>query len=467
MPHAASLVIPQRVHFIGVGGIGMSALAHVLLDKGVQVSGSDAHASRLTEELAARGMRFSVGQRAENIADNHPNLIVLTAAVKEDNPELQAARASEIPLIKRAELLGQLMNAGKGIAVAGTHGKTTTTAMIAYAMSAAGADPTFLVGGVVQNLGRNGRLGAGEYIVAEADEYDGSFLQLRPYISVITNIEADHLDFYADMAAIRGAFQRYAQNTVADGALLLCADDTEAVALMAALDAAPHDYRLVSYGFAEDAHWRVADAGANAAGGSDYLVWHNHHLVGEFSLALPGEHNIQNACVALAACCYAGVSPASAGAALADFRGAERRFQVKGEANGVTVVDDYAHHPTEIVATLRAARRRYGERRIVALFQPHTYSRTITLLPDFAQAFADADAVLIADIYAARERDEGKVHARDLVAASHHPAMRYVGALDEAARDLAAILRPGDVLLTMGAGDVWTVGEKIVLSSEF
>ncbi len=460
------LSTPKAVHFIGVGGIGMSALAHVLLDGGVQVSGSDAQASRLTDELAARGLRFNEGQRAENIAAAQPDLVVVTAAVKEDNPELQAARAAGLPIIKRAELLGQIMNGGKGIAVAGTHGKTSTTAMIAYAMSEAGAEPTFLVGGVVQNLGRNGRLGKGEYVVAEADEYDGSFLKLHPYISVITNIEADHLDFYADLDAIRAAFRHYAQNTVSGGVLLLCADNVEAAALGEELQAAPHDYRLVSYGFAYSANWRVADAGPNAAGGSDYTLWHDGERIGEFSLAVPGTHNVQNACAALAACSYAGVRPTNAGATLADFRGAERRFQMKGEANGVVVVDDYAHHPTEIAATLAAARRRFGGRRIIALFQPHTYSRTITLLPHFAAAFAAADQVVITDIYAARERDPGTIHARDIATASNHPAMHYVGSLDDATRYLSANLRPGDVLLTLGAGDVWTVGEKIVLSAE-
>jgi UDP-N-acetylmuramate--alanine ligase len=464
--HGSWLMAYRSVHFIGVGGIGMSALAHVLLDAGVNVSGSDTHASRLTEELAARGLRFAEGQCAENITAMQPDLVVVTAAVKEDNPELAAARAAGLPIIKRAELLGQIMDAGKGIAVAGTHGKTTTTAMIAYAMSVAGADPTFLVGGVVQNLERNGRLGRGEYVVVEADEYDRSFLKLHPHISVITNIEADHLDIYADIAAIRAAFRQYAQNTISGGVLLFCADNAEAAALGKALQAEQHDYRLDSYGFADNANWRVADDGPNAAGGSNYRLWHDQEYVGAFSLTVPGQHNVQNACAALASCDYAAIPAGQAAATLADFRGTERRLQFKGEVNGVTVVDSYAHHPTEIATDLRAARRRFGGRRIVALFQPHTYSRTLTLLPDFARAFSEADEVVITDIYAARERDSGAVHARDIVAASDHPAMRYVGSLDDATRYLAEALRPSDVLLTMGAGDVWQAGEKIVLSAE-
>jgi UDP-N-acetylmuramate--alanine ligase len=465
-PPSSILSAARRAHFIGVGGIGMSALAHVLLDAGWEVSGSDARASKLTEELAARGMRFSEGQSAANIAAAQPDLVVVTAAVKEDNPELAAARAAGLPIIKRAELLGQIMNGGKGIAVAGTHGKTTTTAMIAYVLERAGIKPTYLVGGVVQNLGRNGQLGGGEYVVAEADEYDGSFLKLHPYISVITNIEADHLDFYADMEAIRTAFSQYAQNTDSFGVLLLCADDAEAIDLFTGLNTVPHDYQIVGYGFEAMASWRVIDTGPNEMGGSDYTFWHDDERLGEFSLAVPGQHNVQNACAALAACYYAGVAPREAGAILTDFRGAERRFQVKGEVNGVTIVDDYAHHPTEIVATLKAARRRFAGRRIVALFQPHTYSRTKSLRQDFANAFANADEVLITDIYAARENDAGDIKAEDIVTASDHPAMRYVGSLDDAVRYLAGALHRGDVLLTLGAGDVWQAGEKIIVNCE-
>ena len=456
----------KQVHFIGVGGIGMSALAHLLLDAGIAVSGSDLKASRLTDQLATRGMAFSEGQAATNITAAPPDLVVITAALRPDNPELLAAEAAGIPTIKRAALLGEVMSEGKGIAVAGTHGKTTTSAMIAYSLTRCAADPTYLVGGIVQGLGTNGHLGRGEYVVAEADEYDGSFLQLRPTVSVITNIEADHLDFYGSMDNIRQTFSRYASNTQPGGTLLLCADDAEAGALLAILRASEQPYAIASYGLGAGLDWQVVEQGSNNRGGSNFALWRGAEKLGEFVLSLPGRHNLLNATAAVAACAIAGVDAAQAATALADFSGAERRFQVKGETNsGAVVVDDYGHHPTEIAATLQAARQRYPDRRIIILFQPHTYSRTKSLLPEFAAAFGEATLVYISDIYAAREAHDPSVHARQIVTTSDHPAMQYIGSLAEATVELRRILQPGDVLLTVGAGDVGQVGEELLQAS--
>jgi UDP-N-acetylmuramate--alanine ligase len=456
-------------HFIGIGGAGMSVLAHALLDRGDTVSGSDQSDSVALEALRARGATVSVGHRADNPGLAGADQVVITAAVPADNPELQAARAAGKPVVKRAVVLGALMDERVGVAVAGTHGKTTTTAMVAWILREAGRDPAFLVGGVMSDLGTGGHWGGGAELVAEADEYDASFWQLRPQVGVITNIEADHLDFYPDLAAIHDAFRRFAANVRPGGTLLLCGDAPGARRLYDELQAQPAadgaSVRYLLYGTSADCTWQAAKERLNDNGGTDFVVVLDGRHLTTVSLLLPGRHNVLNALAALGAAAALGVTPLDAAAALGRFHGTWRRFQVKGTVDGVLVVDDYAHHPTEIAANIAAARRHLPGRRLVVVFQPHTYSRTRSFLGEFAEALQAADVVIICEIYAARERDtlgmSGRLLAERIEALA--PGKVHFAPDLAAAADLAAVLlRPGDVLITFGAGDVWKVGEMLL-----
>lgn len=447
----------------------MSPLAAILLAMGKRVSGSDLHLSAVTAGLAAQGATIYEGHRAENIAG--ADLVVMTSAAREDNPEIQQARRTDVAVVKGSQLLGALMDERTGIAIAGTHGKTTTTAMVALIMERAGLDPSFVVGGIVRDLGVSGKLGQGRYLVAEADEYDERFLQLKPHIAVITNIEADHLDVYKNMSNLTHAFEQFVRGITPGGWLVACGDNTLARQMgeVRTLDALGglrelHHMRGNSllYGFGENLDYQATDLLVNDAGCFDFSVVHDGDLVGRFHLAVPGRHNVQNAVAAIVVAQLAGVAVDVTQAALAEFQGAARRFEVRGESQGVTVVDDYAHHPTEIMATLAAARSRYGRRRIVAVHQPHTYSRLLNLLPEFVTAFGDADIVLICDIYASRETDTLGMHSQKLAAAMTHPGVRYAGGLDDAVTMLKGLLLPGDVLITLGAGDVNRVGREIL-----
>ena len=352
------------------------------------------------------------GHRAENIAG--AELIVITSAAHDDNPEIKAALRQGIPVVKGSQLLGALMDERTGIAVAGTHGKTTTTAMIALILERAGLDPTFVVGGIVRDLGVSGKLGTGHYLVAEADEYDERFLQLKPHIAVITNIDGDHLDIYKNMENLIYAFTQFVRGITPGGWLIACGDNGPArqmgeVRSLESLGTLREIHHMrgnsLLYGLGDNVDYQAVDVVVNDAGGSDFGVQYQGARLAQFHLVIPGRHNVQNAVAAIVVAQLVGVPLATTQAALADFHGAARRFEVKGEANGVTIVDDYAHHPTEIRATLAAARGRYAGRRIVAVHQPHTYSRLRKLLPEFASAFDDADVVLICDIYASRETD--------------------------------------------------------------
>ncbi|MCS6801110.1 MAG: UDP-N-acetylmuramate--L-alanine ligase [Chloroflexota bacterium] len=434
--------LPDRIHFVGIGGIGMSALATVLQEDGHRISGSDLSLGPLAKRLAARGAQLYEGHAAANIGD--AQLVVVSAAIPADNPELEAARAAGIPIIKRGALLGQLMAGRRGIAVAGTHGKTTTSAMIAHILLEAGEDPTFLVGGVIRGLDTNARRGAGPWLVAEADEYDRSFLHLAPEIAVITNVEADHLDLYRDLAEIRAAFRQFARQV--RSRLILCWDDP----WLRGWHWEETGCAVDTYGLAGGT-WR-AEAITLEGSSSQFRLAGDHALT--VRLAVPGRHNVQNALGALAATSAAGVAVETAAAALERFRGAKRRLEPVGEANGVLVIDDYSHHPTEIRVALAALRVAYPRRRIVCLHQPHTFSRTKLLLPEFATAFGEADLVRIADIYPARERDVWGIRAADLAAAIQHPDVRATGSVEESAAAVAAELRPGDVLALIGAGDI-------------
>jgi UDP-N-acetylmuramate--alanine ligase len=458
------LLAPGRhVHLIGVGGAGLSAIARVLMRRGYRVSGSDQAASALTAALAAEGALVYVGHRPAHVTG--ADLVVVSSAVPEDNVELIAAQQQGIPVAKRAEILGEMMAGRTAIAVAGSHGKTTTTGMIATTLLLAGRDPTFIVGGEIAHLDTNARAGTGPFVI-EADEYDRTFLGLKPTLEVITNVEHDHPDCYPTRDDFREAFEAFARLLPAEGVLIACGDDPGATRVGELVQS--QGKRVVFYGLRAKApanggdFWQAVDVRANGAGGSDYVALLNGKSKGLVRLRVPGVHNVANSLAALAVAEELGLPFATVGQALRDFRGMRRRFEIKGVANGVTVVDDYAHHPTEIRATLAAARSHYPGQAIWALWQPHTFSRTKALMDDFVQAFSDAHHVLVTAVYAAREKDDLGVSSVDVVARMHHPDARAVTDLDAAVDVLAASVRPRDVVLTLGAGDGYLVGERLL-----
>jgi UDP-N-acetylmuramate--alanine ligase len=451
-------------HFIGIGGAGMSALASALLDSGAVVSGSDAVESEATRELRARGARIFIGHSASNLGDPIPEQVVVTAALQADNEEWVEAQRLGVPVVKRAALLGQLMETRRGVAVAGTHGKTTTSAMLAWALSQAGRDPSYMVGGTIRGMGAGGHWGGGRELVAEADEYDRSFLHLHPEVGIITNIETDHLEYYGSAEAIFEAFAGFARNIKPGGLLIVCGDDEGARRLGQELLAGPVACRLQYYGSSPEALWRHGSITANAIGGSDFSVLYSGREVARVSLRIPGVHNAMNALAALAALVEVGMAAEEGARLLGEFTGTGRRFEVKGEAWGVTVVDDYGHHPTEIRATLAAARQRYPDRRIYLVFQPHTYTRTRDFLGQFAAALSEADRCVVTEIYASRERDTLGMSGRDIVQRMTGSNVEFAPTLEEAKALVLDDLQAGDVLLTMGAGDVdkvagWVLGE--------
>lgn len=445
-----------RVHFVGIGGAGLSAIARVLLEQGEQVSGSDLQASALTAGLESLGAKVTIGHRAENV--HGADVVVVSSAVHADNPEVQEARRLGIPVRKRAEFLGELLAGRRVIAVAGTHGKTTTTAMIAWMLTSAGLEPGFIVGGVMANLGTNARAGRSEYFVIEADEYDRMFWGLTPWLAVVTNIELDHVDCYPTLMDLRQAYAAFLARTREDGAWLICFESRTALeaALEAERQCSGGRPQMLTYG------WGAADWHAELAGGQRFWAHWQGHSFGPIDLQVPGNHNVLNALAATAVGMHLGLEVEHIAAALGSYAGVGRRFELKGEAGGVTVIDDYAHHPTEIRATLAAARGRFPGRRIWAVFQPHTYSRTRALLAEFAQSFDDADMVIVTDIYAAREVDDGTIHASQLVDMMGSDRAQYIGALDDVRRYLVEQVAPGDVVITLGAGDGYRVGEELL-----
>jgi len=462
-PQVASLTRAEHVHFVGLGGIGVSALARILMQRGHRVSGSDLKDSPLLDRLRHEGAEVFIGHDAVQVGD--AGLVVTTAAAASDNPELVEARRRRLPVMKRAEFLGLLMEEASGIAVAGSHGKTTTSAAIGYVLYRAGLDPTILVGGEMVDFDDvNARLGQGRHLVAEADEYDASFLQLRPRLALVTNVEPEHLDFYGSFEKELETFASFLGQVPSDGAVVLCFDDP-ALRELTKREPSPWSATTITYGFHPDAQWRASDWEQNKDGGYAFTVSHRGRPIDRFQFAIPGLHNVQNALGVVAAGSYLAIGLAHIRTALAGFRGVRRRFEVKGEADGIVVVDDYAHHPTEVRATLATARQRFQGKRLVCLFQPHTYSRTKLLLEEFSTCFEDADVVLIADIYPARERyEEWPITARDLAAAVRHLHVRYVGSLEEALPAVEEVLRRGDVFLTMGAGEADQVGEAVLSS---
>jgi len=446
-----------HVHLIGVGGAGLSAIARVLLEEGVEVSGSDLVMSPVAEALARDGALVSEGHAAENV--NGADVVVFSSAVPESNVEIQAARSAGIPVVGRPAFLGRLMEGRRGVAVAGTHGKTTTTAMIVSILLAAGRDPTFIVGGVLAGLETNARAGKGPLFVIEADEYDCTFLSLTPEVAVVTNVEHDHPDCYPTFDDFRGAFEEFVALVPEQGLLVVCWDDPVAREIG---EQQVGTKPVAFFGLGEGAVWRAEEISPNFAGGVDFLAVDDGQTLGLVRLRVPGVHNASNAMAALAVTDFLGVPFRTAREALTEFYGVARRFEVKGEADGVVVVDDYAHHPTEIQATLRAAKERFPDRRIWAVWQPHTFSRTRELLTAFTTSFDDADKVIVLPVYAARETDTLGVSAVSVVEATDHRSVRAAASMEEALTWLGTEVRAGDVVLTLGAGDGDQVGEWLL-----
>lgn len=458
----------KHYHFIGIGGTGLSAIARVLLEQGQRVSGSDRVLSPLAAALRELGATVFVGHDAAHVQG--ADVVIRSSAVPEENVEVQAARAAGIPVLKRADFLGELMSDKVGLAVAGTHGKTTTTGMLAWVLSALGQDPTFILGGVLQNLGVNARAGQGPYFVIEADEYDRMFLGLRPRLAVVTNLEHDHPDCYPQFEDMLTAFEQFVSLLPDDGVLVACADNAGSRDLLQRTrEAAPR--RSVAYGLAAETvrglgtDWALAsNLEANSLGGLSFdLITSLRPQAGEslrVHLQVPGQHNVSNALAVLALSALLDLPLEDVARALQDFKGTGRRFEVRGTVQGITVVDDYAHHPTEIRATLQAARQRYPQGRIWAVWQPHTYSRTHALEEAFLQAFGDADKVIITEIYAAREPREAYSGA-DLAARMPHPDVRFMPTHAAASDWLLEALRPGDVLLVLTAGDAIEISQRV------
>jgi UDP-N-acetylmuramate--alanine ligase len=446
----------RRLHFVGAGGVGMSGLAEILLlSTPLEISGCDKERSENTERLTALGAKIAYGHAPAHIEDT--DLVVISSAVAESNPEVAAARQRGIPVIRRAEMLAEIMRLKQGIAVAGTHGKTTTTSLTGMVLTEAGFDPTIVVGGRVRILGTNARLGKGDFLVAEADEYDRSFLELTPVVAVVTNIEADHLDTYRDLPDILEAFTIFANRVPFYGTVVACSDDAGILEILPRVKR-----RVVTYGESPDANLRATGIRLEATG-TTFDVWEGRTWsLGTVRLPLAGRHNVLNALAAIAVGRELSIPFPTIARALRDFTGVVRRFETKGERGGVLVLDDYAHHPTEIAATLAAARQVHPARRIVALFQPHLYSRTRDFAADFGRALLACDVAVVTDVYPSREKPLPGVTG-DLVAEAArragHSSVVYVTEKAEVVGELERILKSGDLLVTMGAGDVVRLGE--------
>lgn len=442
----------QRLHFVGIGGSGMSGIAEVLLTLGYRVTGSDLAASEATRRLERLGGTVYIGHRAEQVEGSQ--VVVISSAVSPANVEVVAARSRMIPVIPRAEMLAELMRLKYGIAVAGAHGKTTTTSMVATVLAHGGLDPTAVIGGKLNRFGGPAKLGQGEFLVAEADESDGSFLKLSPTIAVVTNIDREHLDHYHDLDAIKRAFLDFINKVPFYGAAVLCLDEPNLQALIPKVEK-----RVRTYGRTAQADLTVTSLRLSAKG-SEFETRLGATELGRFALGVPGAHNVSNALAAILVGLELDVPVQAIREGLAQFSGVERRFQIRGERRGVLVVDDYGHHPTEIRATLAAAKEGWG-RRVVVVFQPHRYTRTRDLFAEFCTAFYQADTLLVLDIYAAGEPPIEGVSAQAVVAGIRehgHRDATWVDSRDAALDRLVRITRPGDMVITLGAGDVWKVG---------
>ncbi len=446
----------EKIHFVGIGGIGMSGIAEVLLNLGYKVSGSDLRKSEITERLASLGGEIFYGHVRENVAG--VDVVVISSAVKNDNPEVQEAREHLIPVIPRAEMLAELMRMKYGIAIAGTHGKTTTTSMVATLLGFAGIDPTIVIGGRLNSLGSNARLGQGKFLVAEADESDGSFLKLSPTIAVVTNIDADHLDFYSGIEEIKDTFVEFINKVPFYGLTVLCIDNDNVADIIPRVNK-----RFLTYGLSAQADIRACDI--KLAGlSTSFVAQYRGERLGEISFKMPGAHNVLNALAAIGVALELNVPFPVIQEGFRDFGGVGRRFQVKGEVNDIMVVDDYGHHPTEIRATLAAASGGW-DRRLVVVFQPHRYTRTKELYDEFVKAFHDADVLILTDIYPAGEEPIEGVTAEALARSVRQHGQKdvtHIADREELVGHLQAILKPGDILLTLGAGNIWQTGEQLL-----
>ena len=446
-----------HIHFVGIGGIGMSGIAELLLNLGYQVSGSDLKGSDITRRLEQLGGRIHLGHAAEYVGD--ADVVVTSSAIREHNPEVVAARQATVPVIPRAEMLAELMRLKYSIAVAGAHGKTSTTSLVASVLAAGGLDPTVVIGGKLKSIDVNALLGKGEFIVAEADESDGSFLKFSPTIAVVTNIDEEHLDFYTDIEQIKDAFRQFLDRIPFYGLAVVCLDDEHVQEILPKMKK-----RVTTYGLSSQADFQAKELSFEGLR-TGFTVHEKGRRCGRITLNLPGVHNVYNALASIAVGMELGIPFDTIKGALETVEGVRRRIEIKGEAAGVVVVDDYGHHPTEIKRTLQAVDASWPNRRKVVVFQPHRYTRTAALFNEFTRAFYQSDVLVVLPIYSAGEDAIAEVSARRLsegITAHGHKNASYAGSFDEAASLIEQIASPGDVLLTLGAGDVWQVGERVL-----
>jgi UDP-N-acetylmuramate--alanine ligase len=446
----------RKIHLVGIGGAGMSGIAEVLVTLGYQITGSDLRPSETTQRLENLGIKIEYGHSADNVKD--ADVVVISSAVKEKNPEVTAARQRRIPVIRRSEMLGELMRMRYGIGIAGTHGKTTTTSMVGEILSEGGLDPTIVVGGRVVNLGTHAKLGNGQFMVTEADEYDRSFLRLTPTIAVVTNLEPEHLDYYRDFTEIKSAFLEFVNKVPFYGRVILCWDEKNLRELISEIERP-----LTTYGLSSKADL-TADSIRFAENHSTFEVSIKGNKTGQVRLGVPGEHNVRNSLAAVGVALELDIPWEKIQAGLEKFKGVHRRFEIKGQAKGVMVVDDYAHHPTEIEATLKSARAGW-KRRIVAVFQPHLYSRTRDFHHEFGRVLLESDLLVVTDVYPAREDPITGVTGELVWQAAKklgHKNAFYVPRTEDVASMLAKMVRPDDMVITLGAGDVYKVGTELL-----
>ncbi len=451
-----------QVHFVGIGGMGMSGIAEVLLNRGYRVSGSDIQENEITKHLAKQGATISYGHNADNLRD--AEVVVTSTAIKGYNPEVEAAHARRIPVIPRAEMLGELMRSKTGITVAGSHGKTTTTTMIAHVLTKAGLDPTAVIGGRVNSFGlANARFGTSEYLVAEADESDGSFLRLDPTLAVVTNMDAEHLDHYGTFENVKKAFVDFINRVPFYGQAALCVDNAAVLSILPQVRK-----RFVTYGTVAQADFRARNIRYDGLG-CTFIAWHHARELGEIYIPLPGTHNVLNALAVLAICSSLDIPFETVVDAFSDFQGIQRRFTLRAEIGGVTIIDDFGHHPTEVKATLQGARSGYAGQRVIAAFQPHRYSRTKDQFHEFARSFYDADKVLICDVFAAGEEPIEGASSEELAKAirnNDHKDVSYIPKREDLAKAIAELVRPGDIVITLGAGDIQLTCNDLIAALE-
>lgn len=448
----------QHIHFVGIGGIGMSGIAELLINLGYHVSGSDIKEADITRRLAQLGADITIGHRAENIRG--ADVVVLSSAISDDNPEAVAARAlGKVPVIRRAEMLAELMRLKYSVLVAGAHGKTTTTSMVATVLARGGLDPTVVIGGKLNAWGTNAKLGYGDFMVAEADESDGTFLLLPPTIAIVTNIDLEHLDFYRDLEHIQQTFLEFINKIPFYGLAVVCLEDANIQTILPQIGK-----RFATYGFSPQADFQARNVETRGFSTS-YRAFHQGEELGEVEVPIPGRHNVLNSLAAIAVASELEVDWASIRTGLADMTGVQRRFQIKGEQQGILVLDDYGHHPTEIRSVLETLASCYPDRRKIVAFQPHRYTRTHALMDQFCRCFYQSDILLVAEIYAASEKPipgvTGRALADQIMLHGHHE-LHFSATLDEMLQKLLAIVAPGDVVITLGAGNIYQLGERLL-----